>query len=166
MDGTLPDPWYDGGPRVASFWHCTTMRVLAPLVQATVGVGADAVLTGSRATDAPVFHRMGVSVELFHALPGAWTRYNPLSTWSDADVWAYIDANAIALPAHYQWKRDSAYEWPDCLPCPYNPAHAQWLKHHRPDDYAAMMQGFAPALAQMRQIASQELAAWEGVGDA
>jgi len=28
------------------------------------------------------------------------------------------------------------------------------------------MQGFAPALAQMRQIASQELAAWEGVGDA
>lgn len=163
MDGTLPDPWYDGGLKVSSFWHCTTLRVLAPLIEASHKLGADAVLTGSRSTDAPAFARQGPVTEWFRQGVGLWTRYNPLQAWTTEDVWAYIDAERIPLPAHYSWKRHVPWESPDCVLCPYHADYVRWLRGQRPGDYNRLMAEGGAALRKAQALATHDVSTWEGI---
>lgn len=132
-----PSPFQTEGIRVSSWWHCTLTRQIYPLIQATIEMGADAVLTGSRASDAPAFALMGGSTDIAKDLLG-FTRYNPLAEWTTEEVFSYIDALQIPLPLHYKWKRESGdkYEFPDCLRCTWQPEHWRLLREHYPDVYA------------------------------
>lgn len=100
-------------------------------------MGADAVLTGSRASDAPAFAVMGASTTIGKDLLG-FTRYNPLADWTTEEVYQYIADNNISLPMHYKWKRElgEKYEFPDCMRCTWQPEHWRLLREHYPDVYA------------------------------
>ena len=130
-------PWHDGSLLVSSFWHCTLLRSIYPLLEATMALGADAILTGSRASDAPLFAMMGAEAPQGKDVVG-YVRYNPLNAWTTEEVYAYIDEHHIPLPEHYQWKRqmEGRYAWPDCLRCTAQPEHWQLLREHYPDVYA------------------------------
>lgn len=163
MDGVMPDPWYDGGPRVASFWHCTALRVLQPLLEVTYALQPDAVLTGSRASDAPAFARIGPTTGLWEIDPHLWTRYNPLHTWTTEEIWRYVDGHKIALPQHYSWKRTATFEAPDCQLCPYSAAYVRHLQAYDPQLYADLMAEFGPTLARWQTVAEEELRQWEDI---
>lgn len=132
-----PSPFQSGSVRVSSWWHCTLLRQILPLAQATLTLGADAVLTGSRASDAPGFAAMGEWTDAGQDLLG-FIRYNPLTHWTTSEVYAYIDEKNIPLPPHYQWKRAAGdrYEFPDCLRCTWQPEHWTLLKEQYPEVYA------------------------------
>lgn len=133
-----PSPYATGALRVSSWWHCTLLRQIFPLVEATQQLGMDVVLTGSRASDAPAFARMGHYTE--HGKEGlGFVRYNPLAHWSPEEVYAYIDVHQIPLPSHYQWKRriGDQYEVPDCMRCTWQPEHWNVLREHYPEVYHA-----------------------------
>jgi 3'-phosphoadenosine 5'-phosphosulfate sulfotransferase (PAPS reductase)/FAD synthetase len=161
MNGEMPDPYYDGGPKVASWWHCSTVRVLWPLAEATQQVGADAVLTASRGSDAPAHVRRGPITET-HGVPFAgWTRYDPIWPWSTPDVYAYIDAHGISLPPISIAKRDHPeWEFADCVECGYNEKYLTWLKGHQPETFERIWKQFGPVVAHMKQKAEYELAQW------
>jgi len=165
MDGPLLDPFYDGGPKLASWWHCSTLRVIWPLVQASQELQADAVLTASRKTDAPAHGRIGPIIEAHDVGIAGWTRYDLLHPWTTAQVWEYIDSHKIALPDIYKWKRDATWEFADCRECMFHPQIAQWAKKHDPALFAEVWPQFSPALKKMQALATQELQQWEGLED-
>jgi len=165
MDGPLLDPFYDGGPKLASWWHCSTLRVIWPLVQASQELQADAVLTASRKTDAPAHGRIGPIIEAHDVGIAGWTRYDLLHPWTTAQVWEYIDSHKIALPDIYKWKRDATWEFADCRECMFHPQIAQWAKKHDPALFAEVWPQFSPALKKMQALATQELKQWEGLED-
>ena len=129
-------PWHDGSLRVSSFWHCTVLRSIYPLLEATMALRADAIITGSRARDGPLFAMMGAEAPQGKDVVG-YVRYNPLSAWTTEAVYAYVDEHHIPLPPHYQWKRqvEGQYAWPDCLRCTAQPEHWRLLREHCPDVY-------------------------------
>lgn len=112
------------------------LRQIYPLIQATYQVGADAVLTGNKATDGIAFAAMGVQAHDETGTLG-FTRYNPLYHWTNDDVYAYIATHEIELPPHYQWKRtlDAQYRVPDCMRCTWQPEHWRLLREQYPDVY-------------------------------
>ena len=129
-------PWHDNSLRMSSFWHCTLLRGIYPLLEATMALGADAVLTGSRASDAPLFAMMGAEAPQGKDIVG-YVRYNPLYAWTTDDVYDYSNDHHIHLPPHYQWKRqvEGQYVWPDCLRCTAQPEHWRLLREQYPDVY-------------------------------
>jgi 3'-phosphoadenosine 5'-phosphosulfate sulfotransferase (PAPS reductase)/FAD synthetase len=163
MDGVLPDPFYTGGPKMASWWHCSIVRVIAPLVLASKALAADAVLTAARHSDAPAHTRLGPVIDATDLAIGGWTRYDPVHPWTTEQLWAYIDTHQIPLPPHYVWKRQADFEFSDCLLCPFNQPYVQWLKDQRPADFAVMWPRFQPALAKMHTLLRADLATWEGL---
>ena len=129
---TIP-PTLPEGMRVANSWHCTLIRQGLPLLVGSLEMGADAIVTGIRAADHPVFVAMGTAIDAsdtYHII-----RYNPLYHWSTAEVWAYVDAHKIPLPPQYPLKRDATYLWPDCLACTRRPEHWAMLKEAYPEVY-------------------------------
>jgi len=165
MDGPLLDPFYDGGPKLASWWHCSTLRVIWPLVQASQEHQADAVLTASRKSDAPVHGRIGPIIEAHDVGVAGWSRYDAMHPWTTAQVWEYIDQHGITLPEVYKWKREAQFEFADCRECMFNPAIAKWAKKHDPALFAEVWPQFSPALKKMQALATQELQQWEGMED-
>ena len=149
MDGVNPTPFYDGGVKVSSWWHCTETRQLLPILLGSYALQADAVLTGCRASDAPLFARM-TAVNDYRDLIG-WVRYDPLKAWSTAEIWAYVEAHQIPLPPHYAEKRHTTYEWPDCLACTWQPEHLRWLKTHHPDVSTDVWAKAGPTLHAVKQ---------------
>ena len=121
------------GMRLSNSWQCTWIRQALPLLVATLESQADAIITGSRGGDHPLFAAMG---EVYDASDiYGFVRYNPLYTWSAQQVWDYIDAKRIPLPDHYRLKRDATYLWPDCLACTRRPEHWTMLKEQYPEVY-------------------------------
>jgi len=163
MDGPLLDPFYDGGPKLASWWHCSTLRVIWPLVQASQEVQADAVLTASRKTDAPAHGRIGPIIEAHDVGIAGWTRYDLLHPWTTAQVWAYIDQHGITLPEVYKWKRGAEFEWPDCVECGYESKHIAWLKQEKPEIYARVWPQMKPALERAAALAQEQMVQWQGL---
>ena len=133
-----PSPYQGEGMRVSSWWHCTLLRNIYPLLEATMALGADAILTGVRASDGALFASMGAEASQGKDVVG-YVRYNPLYAWTAEDIYAYLDGHHVPLPAHYQWKRAAgdAYEFPDCMRCTWQPEHWRILREHYPDVYAA-----------------------------
>lgn len=123
-------PFKTSDLKLASWWHCTLMRQIQPLVTATASIGADCVLTGSRREDAPLFDAMGQQIADTH-----WMRYNPLAEWTSAQIYQYVDEHQIPLPPHYKWKRAIGYEAPDCLSCTWQTEHWAVLKQHYPKEF-------------------------------
>lgn len=163
MDGPLLDPFYDGGPKLSSWWHCSVLRVIWPLMQASQEAKVDAVLTASRKSDAPAHGRIGPVIEAHDVGIAGWTRYDMLHQWSTDQIWSYIDTHDIALPPLYQWKRHMLTDAPDCIDCPFSAEYVTWTKEHDPVLYERIMTGFRPALKRMQALAMQELAKWEGL---
>ena len=134
-DGSIspPSPYRRSALTMSSWWHCTILRQLQPLVVATNAYRADAVLTGSRSEDAPAFAWMG-EVATDDIQP--WVRYNPLCEWSSHDVYTYIEDRKIELPPHYDYKqyRDD-YEWVDCMSCTWQTKHWKVMKTYYPEEF-------------------------------
>ena len=120
--------------KVSSWWHCSFVRGIYPLMLATAEHQADVVLTGSRLADAPDNAIYQAEIATRH--PAGWQRLNPLSEWTTADIWAYIDAQQIQLSPHYAWKRYADYESVDCMSCTLHPQHWATLQQHYPEEYA------------------------------
>ena len=165
MDGPLLDPFYDGGPKLASWWHCSVLRVIWPLMQASQEYQADAVLTASRRSDAPAHGRIGPVIEAHDVGIAGWTRYDLLHQWTTEQVWEYIDGHGITLPEVYKWKRGAEFEWADCQECTFSQPYLKWMKQERPEMFQRVWQDFQPALKRMQALAKAELAQWEGIED-
>jgi 3''-phosphoadenosine 5''-phosphosulfate sulfotransferase (PAPS reductase)/FAD synthetase and related enzymes len=118
MDRALPTPFSPGKPRVSSYWQCTMIRQLLPMAVATKKLEADAVLTGCKAVDAPLFDQIGPMV---NGAQIGWIRYDDLHAWTDKQVWEYVDEHEISLPPHYRWKRYAVWNVPDCTLCTWDP---------------------------------------------
>lgn len=146
-----PSPFRRDHSALVSWWHCTIMRQMLPMQQATATLGADVVLTGSRAEDAPVFEAAGAT---WHDTPSvvSWRRVDPLHHWTTAQVYDYIDAERIPLPLHYSLKRTRTdFEWVDCLSCTWQPEHWQVLREHYPDEYTKRWPQVAPVFESLRR---------------
>lgn len=120
--------------KLASWLHCTYVRTLYPLIQATIACDADLILTGSRLSDAPANAAFAQDV----SIPGlaCKARCNPLAAWSTDDIWQYLDTHNVTLPPLYAWKRGVAFEAVDCLSCTWQPEHWDILREQHPDEYA------------------------------
>ena len=154
MDGgNIESPFYMGGHKVSSWVHCTVQRFVLPLLAASVELKAEAVVTGSRASDAPAFAMMGAILDA-RATSG-FIRYNPLIQWTAAEVYAYIDTHSIPLPPHYDWKREATYDVPDCMGCTWFPQHWEVLKARYPEFYAAWWPKVAPMYREVAQHLDQ-----------
>jgi 3'-phosphoadenosine 5'-phosphosulfate sulfotransferase (PAPS reductase)/FAD synthetase len=163
MDGPLLDPFYDGGPKLSSWWHCSVLRVIWPLAQATQECQADAVLTASRKSDAPEHARIGAIIEAHDVGIAGWTRYDLLHQWTTQQIWDYIEQHQITLPPLYTWKRGMPTEMPDCIDCPFSPEYMAWAKGHTPEVFQRIWTGFKPALDRMRVLTTEHLAKWDGI---
>ena len=73
MDGPLLDPFYDGGPKLATWWHCSVLRVIWPLVQASQEHQADAVLTASERVMPQRMDGIGPVIEAHDVGIAGWT---------------------------------------------------------------------------------------------
>ncbi len=88
--------------------ECCRIRKVEPLRRALAGRGAW--VTGLRAAQSPT--RSGLPVREFDAGNGL-TKYNPLSDWSEEEVWAYIRLHAVP----YNALHDQFYPSIGCAPC-------------------------------------------------
>jgi phosphoadenosine phosphosulfate reductase len=87
---------------------CCAVRKLGPLARALHG--ARAWVTGLRREQSPTRANVD-AVELDEA--NGLTKINPLATWSEPDVWAFVEANAV--PVHALHRR--GYASIGCAPC-------------------------------------------------
>jgi 3'-phosphoadenosine 5'-phosphosulfate sulfotransferase (PAPS reductase)/FAD synthetase len=147
----VADSVYRTSPiKMASWLHCSYVRGLYPLMLATAERGHDVVLTGSRLSDAPANDMFTQQLRQRH--PAGWQRLNPLAAWSTEDIYAYIDAQQIALPPLYTLKRHlREFEWVDCLSCTWRPQHWTLLKTYFPDEFAKRWPQVAPVYAVLHQ---------------
>ncbi len=87
---------------------CCHARKVEPLQRALAGKGAW--ITGLRAEQAAT--RAGLPVREFDTGNGL-EKFNPLSDWTEREVWAYIHANAVP----YNKLHDQGYPSIGCAPC-------------------------------------------------
>lgn len=87
---------------------CCQIRKVAPLQRALAG--KKAWITGQRAAQAVT--RSGLPVREFDAGNGL-EKFNPLSDWTEAEVWAYIREHAVP----YNALHDQFYPSIGCAPC-------------------------------------------------
>lgn len=132
----IPSPVAKEGPRMSSYIHCQLTRIVIPLVVGTTLHESTLVMTGSKAKDGSSFQKMGAAFDATASY--GWVRINPLTDWSDEEVYDYVDEHVIELPEHYRYKRSSGSEteWSDCLSCTFNPDHWRLLKQHYPEEFA------------------------------
>jgi phosphoadenosine phosphosulfate reductase len=108
---------------VAERKACCAIRKVAPLRRALSG--AEAWVTGLRRDQAD--SRAAVDVVGFDDAFGLW-KFNPLATWSSADVWAYVREQHLP----YNALHDVGYASIGCAPCtravrPYeDPRAGRW----------------------------------------
>jgi 3'-phosphoadenosine 5'-phosphosulfate sulfotransferase (PAPS reductase)/FAD synthetase len=147
LDGAIqpPSPYMVGDVKFSSWWHCSLVRGLLPLLHATLATRTGVMLTGSRAADGPEFARRAWKTE-----SPELTRYDPLRDWTSDQVYAYIDAHAIPLPPHYHWKRGADFEAADCMGCAWQPQHWHILKAHYPDEFARRWPIMQPVFAALK----------------
>ncbi|MDQ8024267.1 MAG: phosphoadenylyl-sulfate reductase [Moraxellaceae bacterium] len=88
--------------------ECCGIRKVEPLKRALAGKGAW--ITGMRAAQSAT--RTELAVREFDA-GNKLEKFNPLSDWSEAEVWAYIRANAVP----YNALHDQFYPSIGCAPC-------------------------------------------------
>ena len=143
MDGVSPNPFRGDDPPVASWWHCSTVKVLLPLIEATLKLQADAGISATKDSDAIGFTRMDAATDATQTL--GWVRYDPLKEWSTAAIWAYVDREQIQLPAYYAHSRaHPEIDWPDCQGCTFNLPYLAWLKREMPELWATMAPSVLP----------------------
>lgn len=88
--------------------QCCAIRKVEPLSRALVGHGAW--ITGLRRDQSPA--RAGVAEKGWDADHGLF-KYNPLATWSSAEIWSYIHDHKVPYnPLH-----DQGYPSIGCVPC-------------------------------------------------
>lgn len=135
LDGatTRPmSPYYTGGIKLASWWHCSLYRHLQPIMWATAAIAPTVVLSGTRGSDAPFFAQTPEWTGQY----AGWQRVDPIHHWTTRQVYDYIAIHEISLPEYYSVKRHTdEWEWHDCLSCTWQPEHWTMLKQHYPREY-------------------------------
>jgi phosphoadenosine phosphosulfate reductase len=113
MDATPPNgtPWSAG--------RCCGNRKVEALGQALAG--NDAWITGIRSEQSPT--RAGAQSVEWDDARGVW-KFNPLVSWTEDDVWAYVRENELP----YNTLHDSGYSSIGCAPCtlPGNGREGRW----------------------------------------
>jgi 3'-phosphoadenosine 5'-phosphosulfate sulfotransferase (PAPS reductase)/FAD synthetase len=152
-----PSPYRQSSLKLSSWLHCTFMRTLYAVLDASMTYKTDLILTGSRLADGP--NNAAFAQDGHPQFPMGWSRCNPLAAWTTAQVWDYIDTHQIALPELYRWKRDAPYEAVDCLSCTWQPQHWQTLKEYYPEEYARRWPQVAPVYDELRETLAAEVQA-------
>lgn len=104
----------ESGPRLVNYLTCCFSNIMQPMHDYVCSSGHTLVLRGSKRADS----RVGVPSGF---VEGGVEYRSPLWDWSDAEVFAYLDGQGVALPEQY------AAGVNDGLDCWFCPAH---LKHH------------------------------------
>jgi len=112
---------------VQSYLKCCSAMIFEPMQRAVKESGAKIILRGSKKADSRVGVPDGYVEE-------GITYLSPLWNWSDADVFAYLDREGVALPKHYPEIPDSL----DCWLCTghllrHGAAKIKWTKENCPD---------------------------------
>jgi 3'-phosphoadenosine 5'-phosphosulfate sulfotransferase (PAPS reductase)/FAD synthetase len=150
-----PSPYRQSALKLSSWLHCTYMRTLYSVLDASMTYKADLILTGSRLADGP--NNAAFAQDVPFEFPMPWSRCNPLAAWTTAQVWEYIDTHQIALPEHYRWKRQADYEAVDCLSCTWQPQHWATLREHYPEEYAKRWPQVQPVYDELRESLQREV---------
>lgn len=120
-------PYMQQNGTLQSYMQCCAEMIWKPMHAAVLETGATLVLRGSKKCDV----RVGVGR---HYLENGIEYDSPLWDWSDADVFAYLDAEGVKLPQHYETVTDSL----DCWFCTAHLAHGgkgrmDYLRANYPD---------------------------------
>lgn len=108
----------DSGPRLNRkkrplmhlYRACCYQNIWVPLANATVEIGASLIFVGSRLSDVdgqPRLRPGTVYLGVEHQMP-IWE-------WSDSDVWAFLEAEAVELPSHFKLAPKTTSL--DCMHC-------------------------------------------------
>lgn len=130
IESVIETQWMrrDKAPQlVQSYFRCCSAMIFEPMRRAVVESGVKTVLRGSKKCDS----RVGVGNG--HVEDGI-TYLSPLWDWTDANVYAYLENEGVALPKHYADVPDSL----DCWLCTghllrHGAAKAKWTKENCPD---------------------------------
>lgn len=109
-------------------WNlCCYSSKAIPIEQFCAGAGPMVLLSGQRAADGWRFSG--------RPMPANVKSGAPLADWSTEDVFAFIEAEGIELPAHYSEIADSLDCWvcPASWSMPYAPAYGRYLAREYPD---------------------------------
>jgi 3'-phosphoadenosine 5'-phosphosulfate sulfotransferase (PAPS reductase)/FAD synthetase len=118
------------GDRLQPWNLCCHATKIAPLFQFCAGFGGFlTILTGDRKEDGWRFQG--------GTPPENAAFFAPIREWSDDDVFAYLDAEGVTLPAHYADVKDGL----DCWNCPASwngasgspVAYGRWMKAAYPE---------------------------------
>lgn len=109
----------DGGPRLdrekrplMQFYRtCCHHNISAPLALADLENKATLAFTGRRLADSDGRPRVGPGATSL----GGVELHEPLWEWTDADVWAFLEAEGVELPPHYRLAPETTSL--DCMHC-------------------------------------------------
>jgi 3'-phosphoadenosine 5'-phosphosulfate sulfotransferase (PAPS reductase)/FAD synthetase len=123
--------------RLSNWRECKMRRIIMPLLVGLKMLKSNRVFTGSKALDSEEIRQQGAYMVPDEATGIGFSRCNPLFSWSDEQVYDYIDTHAISLPAHYGKARPIGKEegWSECLSCTLQPAHWRLLRDYYPDEF-------------------------------
>lgn len=116
------------GVKLSARYDCCYANLMAPIYERAVCDGNTLILRGTRRSD---MTRLPAAdgethdgVEMFY----------PIQEWSDADVFAYLAREGVALPALYGHFRQA----PECATCPawWHEGRGPYLRTHHPAMYA------------------------------
>lgn len=115
---------YDGTP-IQSFLECCSENMWKPMQDAMTALGATVIIRGQKLSDerkSPI--RDGYTVN--------GVRYwFPVEAWTDEEVFAYLKANGVEIPAHYAYTKTSL----DCWSCTaYLDENLGRLRHMRKNE--------------------------------
>jgi len=124
----------EGGQLIQSYMRCCGAMLWAPMDKCIRDDGHTIVLRGAKSRDA----RIGIPDG---AIENGIEYRSPLWDWSDADVYAYLAAEKVTLPANYPEVPDSM----DCHICTAHLAHhgeakLRWMRTYTPDLWPEMRQ--------------------------
>ncbi|WP_448206495.1 phosphoadenosine phosphosulfate reductase domain-containing protein [Azospirillum sp. sgz302134] len=138
---------------------CCAAMLWQPTMAAVTASGATLVLRGSKAADERVGARPGF---LLDGIEYA----SPLWDWTDADVLAYLRAEGVTLPKHYEHVKDSL----DCTLCTghtgahYAKARTAYIRDHHPEVWAELAPRMRAVSAVLKAEQARHMAVLE-MGD-
>lgn len=142
-------------PRLVNYMACCHANLMAPMHDYVARSGVTLVLRGSKAADA----RVGVPDG--HVEGGIGYR-QPLWSWTDADVFAYLRRKRVDLPAQYAAGVNDGL---DCWFCPAHLAHGgveklMYLRQAHPDLWPSIAANIRTVAESARRGVTALDAAW------
>ena len=129
------------GARVAHRFDCCGANLMRPLHDRIMADGNTLVIRGTRDVDMP--HLPVVSGDVVDGVEYLY----PIQTWTDDEVFAFAAANAVPLPALYDFFRQG----PECATCPawWGVDNGPYLRSRHPELYAKYQARMSRVMAEV-----------------